>query len=88
MKLIKPVLNSRGIKVYKFLKSLDFPKIVLNRKTEALVTLAQKGLRATPAPALPRMHSHVGRVETHFMASVQKWDRAPFMVLSKPAVFT
>lgn len=44
MKLIKPFLNYRGIKVYKFLKSLDFPKIVLNRKTEALVTLAQKGL--------------------------------------------
>ena len=53
MKLIKPFLNYRGIKVYKFLKSLDFPKIVLNRKTEALVTLAQKGLRvyACPSPS-------------------------------------
>ena len=44
MKLIEPFLNYRGIKVYKFLKSLDFPKIALNRKSEALVTLAQKGL--------------------------------------------
>lgn len=62
MKLIKPFLNYRGIKVYKFLKSLDFPKIVLNRKTEASVTLAQKGLRvyACPSPSLECTHTWVG----------------------------
>lgn len=91
MKLIKPFLTYRAIKVYKFVKNLDFPKIILNRKTEALVISAQKGLLSVCLPQpLSRMHSHPCecRVETLFMASVQKWDHAPFMVLSKPAVFT
>lgn len=62
MNLIKPFLNYRGIKVCIFVKSLDFPKIVLNRKTEASVTLAQRGLRvyACPSPALECTHAWVG----------------------------
>ena len=44
MKLIKLFLTYRAIKMYKFVKNLDFPKIILNRKTEASVISAQKGL--------------------------------------------